>query len=305
MPPYSHIFPCEDAVMITRSFHPMGNCLAVVLAVTLAWLPGCSKQEQPEQEKPSNTVHGMTGQVKMTPGEHGGHDGGQGESMLMVSTEPAAIKPGEPAKLYLMIHDTTGAMVKDFETVHEKMLHLIIVRDGLGQFAHIHPEFDRAGNITATFTFPTPGKYRLYADHKPKGRGPATAIAEVNVAGTPPPSPELVPNSPGRVKTDGLVADIAFENAKAESAVRLSFTLFDAAGKPVADMQPYLGAMGHLVVLSADGRQYVHSHPLEKKSPSGAIEFEAHFPHPGIYKGWGQFRRSGIIHDVPFVVRVE
>jgi len=142
--------------------------------------------------------------------------------MLMVRTEPADVKPGEAVKLNLMIHDAAGAMVKDFETVHEKKLHLIIVRDGLDRFAHIHPEIDAAGNITATFTFPTPGKYRLYADHKPTGKDPAIAIAEVNVAGTPPPKPDLVPNAPGRVTGD-LAADIAIEKAKAgRSLVRRS-----------------------------------------------------------------------------------
>jgi hypothetical protein len=223
----------------------------------------------------------------------------------MVTTEPAAIKPGEPVKLNLMIHDATGAMITDFETVHEKKLHLIIVRDGLDRFAHIHPEIDRAGNITGTFTFPTAGKYRLYADHKPTGKDQAIAIAEVNVAGTPPRSPELVANTLGRVKTDGLEAEIAIENAKSGGSTRISFTLFDANGKPVADLQPYLGAMGHLVVLSSDGKEYVHSHPAEAKSSGGAVQFEAHFPHPGTYKGWGQFQLSGTVHDVPFVFKIE
>jgi len=225
--------------------------------------------------------------------------------MLMVRTEPAAIKAGEPIKLNLMIHDSTGAMIKDFETVHEMKVHLIIVRDGLDRFAHIHPEIDRDGNITATFTFPTAGKYRLYADHKPAGKDPAVAIAEVNVAGTPPASPELVPNAPGRVKGDELGADITIEKAKAGETTRIAFALFDAAGKPIADLQPYLGAMGHLVVLSADGQQYVHSHPLETQSSGSTVAFEAHFPYPGIYKGWGQFRRSNTAYNIPFVVKVE
>ncbi len=237
--------------------------------------------------------------------KHRGHDRGQAESMLMVRTEPAAVKAEEPVRYSLMIHDAAGAMVKDFETVHEKKLHLIIVRDGLDRFAHVHPDMDRAGNITGAFTFPTAGKYRLYADYKPAGGKQATSIAELDVAGTPPPRPELVPNAPGRVKAAELVADIAVEKAGADGATRISFTLFDAAHKPIIDLQPYLGAMGHLVVLSADGKQYVHSHPLEEKSSGGAVAFAAHFPNPGIYKGWGQFRRSGTVHDVPFVVKIE
>ena len=291
--------------MITRPTHLTDHFLSVALTLTLAGFLGCSKHEKSKDGEPSHGGHTTTDPGKKSPEKHGGHDDARTESVLMVTTEPAAIKPGEPVKLNLMIHDTTGGMLKDFETVHEKKLHLIIVRDGLDRFAHIHPEIDPAGNITGTFTFPTAGKYRLYADHKPAGKEPVAAIAEVIVAGTPPPRPELVSNVPGRVMGDDLAAEIVIEKAKTGATTRISFTLFDAADKPVADLQPYLGAMGHLVVLSADGKQYVHSHPLDGTSSDSAVAFEAHFPQPGIYKGWGQFRRSDTVHDVPFVVEIE
>lgn len=165
------------------------------------------------------------------------------------------------------------------------------MRDGLDQFAHIHPEVDPSGNITATFTFATAGTYRLYADHKPVGRTQATLMAEVNVAGTPPPRPKLVPDAPGRVAVAGVTVDIAIATANAAGTTRITFTLLAGAGKPVADLQPYLGAMGHLVIISADGRQFVHAHPRQEVAADGVVSFDAHFPHPGIYKGWGQFRR--------------
>ena len=114
----------------------------------------------------------------------------------------------------------------------------------------------------------------------------------MEVAGTPPPRPELVPNTPGRVEAGGLAADIALVGAKAGRAARISFTLFDAAGRPVTDLQPYLGAMGHLVVLSADGEEYVHSHPLEGKSSRGAVEFESTFRVP-------ESTKDGDSSDVP------
>ena len=63
--------------------------------------------------------------------------------------------------------------------------------------------------------------------------------------------------------------------------------------------------MGHLVVLSADGAQYVHAHPLTEKSPDGKVEFEVHFPGPGIYKAWGQFQRDGKVVTIPAVVKIE
>ena len=46
---------------------------------------------------------------------------------LMVKTDPAEVKAGQPTKLTLMIHDAGGAMVKDFEVVHEQKIHPIVV----------------------------------------------------------------------------------------------------------------------------------------------------------------------------------
>ncbi|MBL8799271.1 MAG: hypothetical protein JNM56_35625, partial [Planctomycetia bacterium] len=204
----------------------------------------------------------------------------------------------------LMIHGPGGTMVKEFETIHEKQVHLIIVREGLDQFAHIHPEIDRSGTITADYTFPLGGKYRLFADHKPAGKGATTATTDVKVAGDAPSAPELASNVPGKVIGDGLNAEIAVDNAKAGGGTKIAFTLVDPTGRPAADLQPYLGAMGHLVIIGADGLEYVHAHPAEKKSPAGQVEFEAHFRKPGIYKGWGQFQRAGVVHTVPFVIRV-
>ena len=273
--------------MIARTIRPSGLVLLAGVLLAPAVFLGCGNNEKAANEKSAE------------------HAAGRTAAMLMVRTEPADIAAGHPIKLNLMLHGPDRVVIKDFEIVHEKQLHLIIASAGLDQFAHIHPEIDAAGNITATFTFPTAGKYRLYADYKASGKEAETAIGEVLVAGTPVPAPKLVPNVPGRVKGDDLEADIVIESGSMAGATKISFALFDASGKPITDLQPYLGAMGHLVVISADGMEYVHSHPMEGHASDGAVGFEAHFPQPGIYKAWGQFQRSGTVHVVPFVVSIE
>lgn len=236
---------------------------------------------------------------------HAAHNKEQGVSKLMVQTDPAQIVAGKLTTLNLMIHGADGTMVKDFEVVHEQKIHLIIVRDGLDQFAHIHPEFDAAGNATASYTFPTGGNYWLYADHKPTGREQTTATAQVKVSGDIPSIPSLIPNAPGETAGDGLRAKVAIEGASAGGEGTITFDLTDAADQPVVDLQPYMGAMGHLVVLSSDGKQYVHAHPAEAKpGKDSRVVFQAHFMKPGLYKGWGQFRRMDTVRVVPFVFKV-
>src|SRR6266404_4448280 len=116
----------------------MRNTTAIVL---LAILAGCS----------SKTDEKHPGGHQQTGAPHAGHDmskmGGMA-GMLMVKTDPAEVKAGQPTKLSLMIHDASRAMVKDFDVVHEKKVHLIVVSDGLAQFAHIHPEIYSGGNLT-------------------------------------------------------------------------------------------------------------------------------------------------------------
>ena len=246
--------------------------------------------------------------TKGKPGEdpHAAHGQGQGVSKLMIQTDPAQVVAGKPTTLKLMIHGADGDVVTTFEVVHEQKIHLIIVRDGLDQFAHIHPEVDAAGNATVSYTFPTGGNYWLYADHKPTGKGQATATAQVKVAGDIPANPVQTPNVPGEIPGDGLRAKVAVEGAGGGGEATITFDLTDAAGKPVEDLQPYMGAMGHLVVLSSDGKEYVHAHPAEAKpGTSSRVVFQAHIMKPGLYKGWGQFRRTDTVRVVPFVFKVD
>ena len=173
--------------------------LIVPLALFLL-LTGCT---------PKHEGHDTKGKSGDDP--HAAHNKEQGVSRLMIQTDPAQVVAGKPTTLKLMIHGADREMVKDFEVVHEQKLHLIIVRDGLDQFAHIHPEVDAAGNATVSYTFPTGGNYWLYADHKPTGKGQATAMAQVKVAGDIPAIPVLTPNVPGEIPGDGLRAKVAVE----------------------------------------------------------------------------------------------
>lgn len=240
---------------------------------------------------------------------HGHHQGGHerphgspAAAELIVATEPAEPVAGLPVTLKLMIHAADGKMVKDFDVVHEEKVHLVVVRDGLDRFAHIHPSVDAKGRLTITHTFPVGGRYRLFADYAPTGGGHATALGSVFVAGDSPPAPSLIVNAPGDVEADGLRASVSAEPLKAGQATRVAFALADENGGS-AQLEPFMGALGHLMFVSAAGR-YVHVHPVLEDATAGKVEFEAHFPEPGLYKGWGQFQQDGQVRVVPFVVDV-
>jgi hypothetical protein len=229
------------------------------------------------------------------------HDHGPGASdsvQLIIQSTPQNPTAGEPVKLALMLHDSQGNMLKEFEPNHEKLAHLILIREGLDEFAHLHPSVDGSGNIRETYTFSKAGKYHVYLDYKAKGQPPTTSQSELTIAGHAEPAEKLVPNATGLVRGDGVQAEITVRDADGASRI-VSFQLQDNNLEPIRDLEQYLGAMGHLVVVSASGADYVHAHPLTKASVDGKVEFEVHFQSPGVYKLWGQFQRGGHVYTLP------
>ncbi len=87
----------------------------------------------------------------------------------------------------------------------------------------------------------------------------------------------------------------------------LEFNLKEASGNPV-ELQPYLGELGHLVIVQKGDQltdsSYLHAHAM-KDSPTGKVQFHTKFSQPGTYKMWGQFNRDGQIVTADFWVEVK
>jgi hypothetical protein len=268
--------------------------ILVATVLVVGMVSGCTSQSKPTAKSPDE--HGEHAKGSEMGAEHG--------AQLILSSTPEPPRAGEPVELRIMLHDASGQMLKEFEPIHTKLAHLIIVREGLDEFAHLHPSVDESGNMTAMHTFPSGGNYLVFLDHKPAGKPSATANAKLVVKGESPPAPTLKPDVPGTIEGDSLQAKVSMR-ASGDKAHVVSFQVQDASGAAVDDLQPYLGAMGHLVVLSANGGQYVHAHPVTETASGGNVEFEVHFPGPGIYKGWGQFQRDGKVTTIPAIMQVE
>ena len=267
---------------------------------------------------------------------------------LLFAATPGEIPIGKPATWTLQINDAkTGQPVKDFSVVHDKLMHLIVVSRDLTWFNHIHPEYKGNGTFKVTATLPRAGSYKLYADYTPKGKTQEVAPHEFSTVGTPISStnvsltpdkmngawmtkkvmahPEGEPNAKGGAMYEVALMPMPFP-AKAGADTMLHFQVRDAKGTPVKDLQPYLGAMGHAVILSNDTKQYLHSHPMAAeeagkphdmskmgdmsqmkhsappKSGGPDVMFHTNMPASGNYKAWGQFMHRGKIITAAFVV---
>jgi hypothetical protein len=76
---------------------------------------------------------------------------------------------------------------------------------------------------------------------------------------------------------------------------------------PITDLQNYLGALGHAVVLSEGDLQFIHAHPTETDitKQTGEVDFMVNFPEAKKYKVFTQFQRDGKVVTTDFVVNVQ
>ena len=84
---------------------------------------------------------------------------------INVQFDPAIPQAGKPTNLNLVVTEQKiGEPIKDFDIVHDKLMHLIIVnKEDLSHFAHIHPKLDeRAGIFHTSHTFAKAGKYKMW-----------------------------------------------------------------------------------------------------------------------------------------------
>ena len=74
------------------------------------------------------------------------------------------------------------------------------------------------------------------------------------------------------------------------------------AGAPVTDLQPYLGAYGHLVALRDGDLAYLHVHPAASAAAGPQVRFSAEVPSAGRYHLYLDFRHGDRVRTAEFVV---
>ena len=239
-----------------------------------------------------------------------------------VQFEPAAPQAGKPTSLsFVVTAQKVGEPIKHFDIIHDKLMHLIIVnREDLSHFAHIHPKLDKErGIFYIAHTFAKAGKYKMWIDVKPnEGIQILTAFA-FNVEGRPIHFPAIIVPEQTNVKNvvaEGHNYQITLncqpeQQPVAGRNVKMTFEIRDANGKPISNLEPLMAAGGHCVIIDADSREFLHVHPAEKIAEDvtswrggPSISFLANFPKPGLYRAWGQFQHEGRLITADFTFEV-
>jgi hypothetical protein len=237
-----------------------------------------------------------------------------------VQFDPATPQAGKPTSLNLVVTEQkVGEPIKQFDIIHDKLLHLIIVNSqDLSHFAHIHPKLDKeTGIFHIVHTFAKAGKYKMWIDAKPRGGMQILTAFAFNVEGQPIHTPANITSDRTFVKevvSDGQSYQITLnfyqEHLSAGRDTKMTFEIRDADGKPIRNLEPLMAAGGHCVIIAADGHEFLHVHPAEEVDDAAgwrggpSISFLANFPKPGLYKAWGQFQHEGRLLTADFTFKV-
>jgi hypothetical protein len=238
---------------------------------------------------------------------------------LRVETIPAVVKPGQKTKLRFHVEDpVTRKPVKDFAIVHDMPYHLFVLSRDTEVFMHEHPVQGADGVFALDVTFPKPGHYVVISDFFPIGGSGQVLSTPIVTAGFDGDVFAAVPTlrlddawskrEAGttvdfRIAPSGLVASEDLD-------LPVHFTNTNS-GEPVKDLERYLGAFAHALIVNEELTEYIHAHPEEMlegtdvKSGGGPdVVFHTLFPKAGRYKAWIQFQRAGKLSTVSFTFRV-
>lgn len=214
----------------------------------------------------------------------------------------ATLPTGRSTVFRFTILGPDGAPLTRYTPEHERELHFIVVRRDLSGYQHLHPTRAADGSWSVALRLPAAGVYKSFADFQPAGASmPLTLATDLFAAG------EFRPTALPAVSQTAMVDGYTVTLTGALHAAReseLTFTV-ERDGRPVTDLQPYLGAYGHLVALRVGDLAYSHVHPQGGPGdgatrPGPQVSFHAELPTAGTYRLFLDFQTGGTVHTAVF-----
>jgi hypothetical protein len=257
---------------------------ALVAVFAVAALAGAAVG--PEPKKQAVAEHGSEG-MAMDVAEHAPVGLSIEQDGYRLDVVKTTFEAGDPGTLRFRVLDKSGRPVREFEEDHGARLHLILVRRDMTGYQHLHPRLAPDGTWSIPLTLAAPGSYRFYADFHSQGKD-LTLGADLFVPGRFAPRP--LPAAATTTTVDGYGVELS-----EDVPGKLHFEV-TRDGREVTDLQPYLGARGHLVALREGDLAYLHVHPEEGPEPGAGVSFGVEYPSAGRYRLFLQFRHDGRVH---------
>ena len=306
----------------------------VVLAVALA---GCSGPSLAIPPTPTANPSAVPSTSNHQHGEGGGGGGLRlvtkygGPIDVSVEEQPPQPQPSQPFTITYTLKDEQGRAVEEqgLRLTHDRLMHLIVVSQDLQQFQHIHPLPQGEGRYSVASAVPGAGKYLLFNEFVS-----AAGVTQIErdlldtTGSSPDTAAQLTPDLGSTQRAGELEAVLTSTSSKVRRRLPVTFNLdVTRNGSPVTDLEPYLAAPCHIVIISADTRQFAHTHgdvpggPMSadmsgmdmSRMPSAPVpshfgprlQFTHTFMQQGIYRVWFQFGYKGQVQTVAYNVQVD
>jgi hypothetical protein len=173
---------------------------------------------------------------------------------------------------------------------HGHLMHLFLIRmPQMDRFYHLHPTAPAGLSVKDTFEEELPamdeGRYQVFADIVRDSGFPDTLIAQVEVrqriAG------HALTGDDSEASAAGLGAEAGNFTVPLEDGTKMvwerapgplganrlmwfRFRVVDESGKPVSDLEPYMGMAGHAEFVKSDFSVFAHVHP-DGSAPMAAV----------------------------------
>ncbi|BCJ49588.1 hypothetical protein Asp14428_10630 [Actinoplanes sp. NBRC 14428] len=245
-------------------------------------------------------VHAGSGAAAVTGPAVGGF--ARTASGLTLAPRATTFAAGRRQAFAFRITAAGGAPVTTYTPVHDKLLHLAVIRRDLTGYRHVHPVMAPDGTWSIDLTLAGPGSYRAVADFTAILGGQQIAAVlgtDLTVPGAY--RPVALPAPATTATVDGFTARFT-GTPRTDTTQPLLMSVTGPDGKPAA-LEPYLGAYGHLVVFREGDLGYVHVHP-EPQPVAGAVKFWLAAPGPGRYRMFFDFQVAGRVRTAAFTAAV-
>jgi hypothetical protein len=224
---------------------------------------------------------------------------------------------------------------------HNHLMHLFVISlPGMDRVWHLHPELDDNGSFRQSLPSMPPGRYALYGDIVHASGIGETVTTQIDLPAIQ--GSELTGDDaasdplPVKANYNPVVSSLPggdrmiWEREGAIHARRpylFRFRLEQENGGAPADMELYMGMLGHAAFVATDGSVFAHVHPsgsvpmaaLELAQPANPhaghmrmtgslpaeVSFPYGFPKPGEYRIFVQMKRGGRILTGTFTTTVE
>lgn len=310
---------------------------AVSGAVLLVLLAACSG---PSLAIPPTPTADPSAAPVVSNHQHGEGGGGGGLRLITkyggpidasVEAQPAQPQPSQLFTITYTLKDGQGNGVEEpgLRVTHDRLMHLVMVSQDLTHFQHIHPLPVGEGHYSVSSAVPRAGKYLLFNEFVT-----AAGVTQVErdlldtTGSSPDTQAQLTPDLGSAQRIGELEAKLTSISTKVRRRIPMTFNLdVTRDGDPVTELEPYLAAPCHVVIISADTRQFAHTHGDVPGGPMSGdmsgmdmsqmssvpvpdhfgprVQFTHTFMQEGVYRIWLQFRYRGEVQTVAYNVKVD